>query len=494
MSEISNSEKMLCSERSCTMLCKNFEHCCWMSRLSERDRSLRSISLTLKQIGNHSMQMSKYNIISKIKDSNHYYIVNTLSGQADILEPANGKALMEGTIPDRDAFIANGYLVEPVEEKKLFDKKYREHLEHRENEEIQLFFVPWYSCNFDCTYCYQSSYESKQSPITTSIIDAFFKYAKDTFSKRKYYITLFGGEPLLAGAYARSMTEYFLKSAAQQNISVAIVTNGYTLEEYVPLLSQSPIREVQVTLDGTREIHNTRRPLKGNKKGTFDSIVTGIDAALASGLKINFRVVVDKENVSDLPSLAVFAKERGWTKNKNFKTQLGRNYELHSCNAQPDKLFTRIGLYEAIYTLSKDHPEVLEFHKPAYSVSRFLWENGSLPDPLFDACPGCKSEWAFDYTGGIYSCTATVGKNDEQFGTFYPEIHLDESNVVLWKKRDITTINKCTTCSVSLACGGGCASVAKNQHGSVNSHDCRPIKELLELGISNYFENEVTDV
>jgi hypothetical protein len=32
------------------------------------------------------MQLSKYNITSKIKDSDEWFVVNALSGQADILD------------------------------------------------------------------------------------------------------------------------------------------------------------------------------------------------------------------------------------------------------------------------------------------------------------------------------------------------------------------------------------------------------------------------
>ena len=42
-------------------------------------------------------------------------------------------------------------------------------------------------------------------------------------------------------------------------------------------------------------------------------------------------------------------------------------------------------------------------------------------------------------------------------------------------------------CGVQLACGGGCGSVAKNKNGTVCSTDCRPVKELLELGFGAYF-------
>lgn len=202
-------------------------------------------------------------------------------------------------------------------------------------------------------------------------------------------------------------------------------------------------------------------------------------------------MVIDKDNLGHLPALAQFAKARGWTDNKLFKTQLGRNYELHHCSSSPDILYSRIAMYEAVYALIKEHPEILEFHKPAYSITRFLAENGTLPDPLFDACPGGKTEWALDYTGSIYSCTATVGKADEKLGTFFPEVHLSSPMVNEWIRRDVTTIEKCATCPLQLACGGGCASVAKNRTGTLSSPDCRPIKELVGLGVAAYFEEAV---
>jgi len=140
--------------------------------------------------------------------------------------------------------------------------------------------------------------------------------------------------------------------------------------------------------------------------------------------------------------------------------------------------------------MTKNHSHILEFYKPAYSVSKFLSENGELPEPLFDSCPACKTEWAFDYTGKIYSCTATVGKTDESLGTFYPEISRKESVIEQWETRDVTSIPGCSECPVQLACGGGCGTVARNRTGNICSADCRPVKELLELGFSAYFESD----
>jgi uncharacterized protein len=242
-----------------------------------------------------------------------------------------------------------------------------------------------------------------------------------------------------------------------------------------------------VTLDGTADVHNKRRFLKGGSE-TFDTIVNGIDDCLKNSINVNLRVVIDRENIENLPELAQFAIDKGWTSSPFFKSQVGRNYELHHCQTISDKLFSRISLFERIYELTLIHPHILQFYKPAYSISKFLSENGNLPDPLFDSCPACKTEWAFDYTGQIYPCTATVGKSDESLGTFFPEIKHNTDQIDLWESRDITVIPECKDCSVQLACGGGCASVAKNRTGKICSTDCRPVKELLGIGFASYFE------
>lgn len=435
------------------------------------------------------MQFSKYTIFSKIKNSHQYFLLNPLTKEADILSPEKAKELKKEIYSDREELIEKGYLVDPEEEKKLYKQEYLNFLDNRDSDEIQIFFVPTYQCNFNCTYCYQSGYDPEKSDLNREVIDAFFAYIDREFAGRNIYITVFGGEPLLPSEQHRKNVIQILDGARERGVSLAFVTNGYSLESYVPLLKEASIREIQVTLDGLADIHNQRRPLLGGQ-GSFEQIVEGIDAALAADLPVNLRMVVDRVNLKELPGLARFAIDRGWTDNPLFKTQLGRNYELHYCQANQGKLYDRVSLYEDLYQMIEENKHILEFHRPAFSLSRFLWEKGELPDPLFDSCPGCKTEWAFDYTGRIYSCTATVGKEGESLGTFYPEVQLDEETVEEWQERDVTVIPECRSCSLQLACGGGCASVAKNQSGRLHSPDCRPVDKLLGLGLSAYFEKE----
>ncbi len=459
----------------------------WLSVVQKHPKLL--LAATTKR-----MKYSKFNIFSKIRDSENYFIVNLLTGNADILNFDDAKKLEliknGDSIPDTEfsgELAEKGYLINESEELSVYRNRYLDFIDSRDDDEVQIFFVTNYSCNFACTYCYQDQYSNPHQELNDDVIDAFFSYVKKEFAGRKKYITIFGGEPLLNSPKQKNLIAGILKRSVELNLEVSFVTNGYSLEEYSDILSTGNIREIQVTLDGTETIHNNRRFLKGGA-GTFDKIVRGIDSCLENHIDINLRMVIDRENIGNLPELARFAIDKGWTENPLFKTQIGRNYELHHCQSAPDKLFDRISIYENIYELTKLNPHILEFYKPAYSVAKFISENGDLPDPLFDSCPACKTEWAFDYTGQIYSCTATVGKSEESLGTFYPLVTRNDAIIDQWEKRDVTVIPECRNCSVQLACGGGCGSVAKNRTGDICSTDCRPVKELLEIGFSAYFE------
>ena len=211
------------------------------------------------------MELSKHNIISRIKDSEYYFIVNLLSGNADIFTAEQARELANGKFKDTELLLEKGYMADPKQEEALYREKYLDFLDDRETDEVQLFFVPHYSCNFSCSYCYQDEYTNPEMGLTEEKINAFFSYVDYKFLNRRKYITLFGGEPLLPGDNYKKLLEYFLSRATERKLDIAVVTNGYYLAGYTEILKKARIREIQVTLDGTREVHNARRPLKSKK-------------------------------------------------------------------------------------------------------------------------------------------------------------------------------------------------------------------------------------
>lgn len=445
------------------------------------------------------MFLSKYTFLVDQDEGKDLIIMNYLTGAIDLVESSEQDELRKRFQENRwdgfslsDYMLDRGYLFARREdEEELIQSKYLEFAEEYDNTPVQIIFSLTFACNFTCSYCYQEEYDEKAHSLSVEITDKFFAHINRQFAHEtvRPYITMFGGEPLMGGASYKENILYFLKKAKEHDYSVAIVTNGYELINYLPQFveMEAPIKEIQVTLDGDEEMHNKRRKTKSGEI-TFARIADGIDQALMNGFRINLRTVVDKENVRSLPGLAEYAQKRGWLNypQELFETQLGRNYELHTCQ-KTDNLYNRINMWYDFLKIAQENPILHSYTKPQFHGMRYLSENGELPAPVFDACPAAKREWAYDINGGIYGCTASVGVPRFKLGDYMdPSFGENEEQILEWQTRDILTIEECSNCAVALSCGGGCGVLAANEKGKIHAPDCRPVKELLQVGAEYY--------
>jgi uncharacterized protein len=448
------------------------------------------------------MILAKNNITVKIQNSNkpEYAILNPISGSFDIMDEHEYNLLQKintGEILNNDFIsylLERGYAFNSLEDQNTsIDKAYDEFKNEINQSLIQLMLVPTYSCNLACTYCFQHGIDGRPTLISKKTVDAFFDYARSNFaqSSQKPFITLFGGEPLVNSPAQKNIINYIIDKCADENYELSIVTNGYDFMEYIDILKKVKIKEIQFTLDGSKDVHDRRRATS-NKKGTFDRIVAGIEAAVNNKIPVNLRSVVDIENIKDIVNLAKFLDKKGWLDlpQEAFKTQIGRNYELFECYAKPQHLMTQVELWGEFASLSKTYPVLAKFHRPDFKGIRHLVDTGEMYMASFDTCPACKTEWVFDLYGDIYGCTASCGREEYLLGTFWPKENLNTDLINTWKSRDVKSIPKCTDCKYDVICGGGCGVVAANQNsGSILSPDCRPVQELVELGINHYIHD-----
>ena len=458
------------------------------------------------------MFQAKNNIIVEIQNGRQpgHAILNPISGSFDLMdenEYQTLKRIQNGESQDKNFeayLLERGYAFESKEaHDEAVEKAYAEFNDEIGRSQVQLMLVPTYGCNLACTYCYQGrgtdseqavpvNMDNRPNLITKEIVDAFFDYARTNFSQGqvKPFITLFGGEPLVNSPAQRNIINYIIDKCAEENYELSAVTNGYDFPEYVDLLKKVRVKEIQFTLDGSRDIHDNRRAT-ANKKGTFDRIIAGIEAAVKHKMPVNLRSVVDMENIRDIVNLAEFLDQRGWLDlpPELFKTQIGRNYELFDCYAKPQHLMTQVELWGEFAALSKTYPVLAKFHRPDFKGIRHLVDTGEMYMASFDTCPACKTEWVFDLYGNIYGCTASCGREEYLLGTFWPEVRLNSEAIDTWRIRDVKSIPGCRDCSYDVICGGGCGVVAANKHGgNILSTDCRPIQELMETGLNHYME------
>jgi uncharacterized protein len=444
------------------------------------------------------MKLSRWAIAAPIPGRDTTLLIQPLSGEAAVLEAAKASALVAGALGhlpeglDEEVLRQMRILVDSDDDdQRMLADAQTSFVAEMERTPTQLIAVPSLACNLACSYCYQEVFESTRGLVEPAVIDAFFAWI-DRFHASDHappYITLFGGEPLVDTPAHHDRVRRYLDGARVRGLETAVVTNGYDLEAFVELLAHGALRELQVTLDGPRSVHDARRP-HGNGGATFERIVRGIDALVAAKIPVNLRVVVDRANLPSLPELARFAQDKGWLDlpEARFKTQVGRNYELFGCAAgqRRSDLYERAELWAAYVELGEREPVLRRFHRPRFHGIGHLAQTGELPAPNFDGCPATKKEWAFGPDGTLYGCTATVGNPRYRLGRFYPTIERDEPAIAEWNGRSTFHIDECLQCNLVGLCGGGCGAIAAARTGSPMTPDCRPVREILGLGARFY--------
>lgn len=136
-------------------------------------------------------------------------------------------------------------------------------------------------CDFNCSYCfedYRKELVNNKKYIDKETIDEVFEYILKTKVDEKLEnisIAYFGGEPL----FNINNLEYAIKkfsSIDEIPVSQTLITNGFNMNNFFieEIILKNNIN-VQITLDGPKEIHNMQRTSR-RCKNTFDVIVANL--------------------------------------------------------------------------------------------------------------------------------------------------------------------------------------------------------------------------
>ncbi|GIE75536.1 radical SAM/SPASM domain-containing protein [Actinoplanes philippinensis] len=158
-------------------------------------------------------------------------------------------------------------------------------------------------CNMGCDYCGQRHERTVVTRDHRSALAERVDRAARSGRYNRIGVRWFGGEPLMAFAVLRDLSQRFVASTAAAGIGydAKVVTNGTLLDarKLRALHLQCRVSTIEVTLDGPAEAHDVTRPMK-NGHGSFRQITAVIAAALAveelSGLRFVIRSNVGTGN------------------------------------------------------------------------------------------------------------------------------------------------------------------------------------------------------
>jgi uncharacterized protein len=170
--------------------------------------------------------------------------------------------------------------------------------------------MPTSYCNMACDYCGQEHYKSAVSKARVEALAARVEATINAEATRHVGVTWFGGEPLLALRVVRELSNRFTAAAdaAGKGYSAKMATNGSLLTARTLRLlhEECRVRNVEITIDGPRDVHNRRR-IKRNGTGSFDHIMSVLSQAVREqtvpGMHISIRMNVDSENEDTVAEL-----------------------------------------------------------------------------------------------------------------------------------------------------------------------------------------------
>lgn len=388
--------------------------------------------------GGKDMKLSKYNEYTKKEDN--LIIYNSVSSGVLLLNKDYQKDL-ENFLKTGNAKYSE--MIEGLKKSQMLvddeiDELGRLELSSRisrfSTENLSLTIATTSGCNFRCPYCYEEGIEHYSMDKATQ--DLLLEFVINQHPK-KLSVVWYGGEPLLNFDCIEYLSEKFIEEFGD-NYTAGIVTNGYLLDKTkANKLKEYHINRIQITLDGTKDIHDTRRIL-ANGNGSFDKIIENI-INCCEFLPIVIRTNVDKTNITNVPEIINQLKELGIY--DKIKFYIAPVDDVNSAVRNPDCFQTEeFSKMEREYLLQ--YVDTKTIKPPVMSLSIC----GAI----------CCSSFVIDPRGKLFKCWDQMGHDEKVVGDLTNGIK--HNDVLLqWLNYDpIKEHPECGDCIYFPTCFGGC--------------------------------------
>ncbi|MFO0013481.1 MAG: GTP 3',8-cyclase MoaA [Planctomycetota bacterium] len=161
------------------------------------------------------------------------------------------------------------------------------------------------ACNIRCRYCMPETVNGFMPQDRLMSFDAIERVVRTLAQAGIRKIRLTGGEPLMRPR----LTELVERLSEIPDLDqIAMTTNGMLLADAMSDLAAAGLTHINISLDTLREEAFRRM----SRREGLDRVLTGIDAAVASGLPVRLNAVLLRDlNLDDCIPLVKFALERG---------------------------------------------------------------------------------------------------------------------------------------------------------------------------------------
>lgn len=437
------------------------------------------------------MKYSKYNLVFADSVKGKYILFNTLTGHSFLVSSEIANMIQDGKVDSLDEetktqFIKYGIVVDDKIDETRYFSYFHNKAKFGTFAVSSTVLLTW-ACNFACVYCYEGA-GAVTDFMNEASADKYVKFMINNAEARNaksMYVNLFGGEPLLnikQGFYILEKLKSYC-DAKDIAFSCGVVSNGSLFNDtIIDKLLNYKCTMVQVTLDGTKDTHDTRRPYKGGK-GSFDDIITAIKrlANRSNQLKTVIRINIDKSNIDEVDTLLTYLGKNGEKLNMcsvDFGIVRG---STAACSAYSGNCISDSEIGDVLEHLWTE-AEKQGFHIHMRPNRRWMY-CGLYSDSQYTVTPDC----------GVYKCWEHAGLEEHRMGYISDDGSLIDTRFSLfdWMSKNPLEDAECRECVYLPACGGGCGVVSYNETGSYHAKGCFKVKGVLEKQIQRFISEAV---
>ena len=271
------------------------------------------------------LKFSYYNFFIPYEEEDIYIIYNSLSNAMLQVSFETGKFI--SNLNSMEIHHLGGDLIEMLRKYKVIidinvdefeliaDRANNTRKKFDQSDTLFMVIAPTNMCNMNCPYCYQGDKSGKASDtkyLGENNMSALLTYVENTIKKpysekpiKKIKVEWFGGEPLVRKKVVEDFSQKVIELANSNNIeySASIITNGSLIDEKTWLmLEKSKISEIQITIDGNKDMHDSLR-VYINGKGTYDKIMSNLKLMPKNRFRVTIRINGDRKVYNMLDGL-----------------------------------------------------------------------------------------------------------------------------------------------------------------------------------------------
>ena len=354
-----------------------------------------------------------------------------------------------------------------------------------EYDSLSLCVCPTYMCNLKCRYCFENDWTNKKHVMSEDefkVLESFMTKSIIDQDLKSFRITWSGGEPLLAYKQIANLNRNIGKICENNGTKFysTLATNATLItKDVIEDLMTSGIYSVQITLDGSKEIHNRNR-ISPTYMETYDDILGNIKKLneCCPAVKILIRLHVSHTSIASIDRViedieCAGLKNRVTISYSRLKDQTDSLSIEEFANAEID-------LYKDMLLRG-------------WNISHYMKKKIR---PRTNGCAAySKASFSIGPDLSAYKCWELAYDDKHKFGEINPAGDLEKNGIEnIAQVYDPFDLDKCLTCIQLPLCVGGCAKgiIEKGdicQKGSDDLVECSPIKynmkDIVRLYISS---------